>query len=1027
MPILFHHHYLRLRFVFALLALVLSSFAPAFPQQVGYRLYTVDDGLVQSEITALYQDQKGFLWVGTKCGISRFDGHTFRTIRDTAGISDGWVFYIRELNDTTLWFLTAKGCVLVTYAKKSLNVQSFPVDGHFIGYWVQDGKGHFFNQYKEYFQVDHTGVKKIENGLFNKIGAVIRENSWVDLTHSKQDGNLYFRSKDGELICLRDSSIVKLKVKSFTRLITGHDGKIYLLTPDYTLNRCLAGGKVVEWKNFPGNVREPVKLHLLTDTTFSLVADFGNDPTLLENQLMILNRDTIIFSSPDEPLMQIYANGVMKRYRTPFPAIHVTFVDRENNLWGASPMGLIRLHATAFTEYDEKDGLYNNLQLVAEDKNHCIITGSFEEGLQKISNDRITRLPIPDFSHAGVLRQVYPGSGKDRHGNLYLSVNPYAMLIWDGQKLTNIPEIPITSAYSYFDDTVAGRQYMGANIGLIQWNDGMHVYHETPGGKGNKVVSMAKDGQGRLLLGGFKGLSYLKDDKITHLPTPEFPYTQGANAMAKDHRGNIWIGNSTGLWMFDSKTFRKIDNPWFNSMVVSLCTVDTSKLFIGGLYGIGFLDLEAFYRNDTAIIRYFNSDNGFTGKECQQNAVCLDHNGYLWVATTDNLQRIDPEHLPPVGAGPMTYIEQISLIDESMKLIPLRSSSASSGRIDLNHHDRNLRFDFTAPVFRGPSFVRFRYMLEGHDKQWSPPTVERYAVYTNLDPGHYTFRVMACNDAGIWSHEPASCTVVIAPAFWQRWWFWALAVTLLAGFFFLLGFMVMNRRRIRLQEKLEYEKQIAELQLVSIRNQIDPHFTFNAINSIASVILHEEKEKAYGFFVKLSAMIRQVLASSDQVTRPLAEELEFVQNYLEIEKLRFPESFQFTINLPENLELTREVPKMVIQTYAENAIKHGLLNKKEGEGKLEITLTQTDKHLTIIIEDNGIGRANAHALGQKSTGKGMAILNFYYAFFERYNTQKILHEITDLHDQHNQPTGTRVTIRIPVGFRYRTKELGIRN
>jgi len=271
------------------------------------------------------------------------------------------------------------------------------------------------------------------------------------------------------------------------------------------------------------------------------------------------------------------------------------------------------------------------------------------------------------------------------------------------------------------------------------------------------------------------------------------------------------------------------------------------------------------------------------------------------------------------------------------------------------------------------------------------------------------------------------CEIVISPALWQRWWFWALAIALMAAFFFLLGFMVMNRRRIRMQEKLEYEKQIAELQLVSIRNQIDPHFTFNAINSIASVILHEEKEKAYGFFVKLSAMIRQVLASSDQVTRPLAEELDFVQNYLEIEKLRFPDSFQFTINLPDNVELTREVPKMVIQTYAENAIKHGLLNKKEGEGKLAITLTQTDKHLTIVIEDNGIGRASARELGQKSTGKGMAILNFYYDFFERYNTEKILHEITDLHDQHNQPNGTRVTIRIPVGFRYRTKELGMRN
>jgi hypothetical protein len=543
-----------------------------------------------------------------------------------------------------------------------------------------------------------------------------------------------------------------------------------------------------------------------------------------------------------------------------------------------------------------------------------------------------------------------------------------------------------------------------------------------PGNKGNKVVSMVKDNTGKLLLGGFKGLSFLEGEKVTHLPNKEFPYTQGANAMVKDHRGNIWIGNTDGLWMYDMKKFRKIRNPWFNDLVVSLCVIDSSKLFIGGLHGIGFLDLTAFYLNDSVNIRYFNGDNGFTGNECQQNAVCYDSRGILWVATTDNLQRIDPANLPSPGRTPKVYIEKISILDETMKLFPMVVSSVIQGRLDLDHHVHNLRFDFTAPVFRGPTFVRFRYQLEGQDKDWSPPSSERFAVYTNLSPGRYTFKVIACNDAATWSDQPAVYEIVIHPAFWQTWWFWTLSVLLMAGFFFWLGYLVMSRRRKSMQEKLESEKKIAELQLLSIRNQIDPHFTFNAMNSIASVILKDDKEKAYSFFVKLSNLIRQVLTSGDKVTRTLAEELVFVQNYLEIEKLRFRDSFQFRINIVQPVNLNQEVPKMVIQTYAENALKHGLLNKKDGAGELLITIGEEGNMLHIEIEDNGIGREQARLMGEKSTGKGMMILNFYYEFFDKYNDQKIQHMVTDLYTEVNEPAGTRVTVLIPTGFKFKMTE-----
>jgi len=978
--------------------------------------------LVQSEVTTIYQDNRSFLWIGTKCGINRFDGLEFKTIADTNGISASWIFFIEELNDSTVWFLTAKGCVLFTYGRQTAKIQSYFVDGHFIGYWTKDGKGYFANQTKSLFCVDHSGVKMVNNGFFDRIKGMFHENTWVDLTYSKHDGNFYFRNMDGELVCLRGNQTINLHVNSFNGLFKGVDGRIYFTTPDVTIRNVINEFSVRQLNRFSSRIKEPVRVYCVSDTTFSCIADLGTDLEILNDHLLVINPDSLFFSSPDKPFLRIFTNGEMQGYHLPFQATGDLFIDREQNLWAGSPMGLMKIYSLSFTGYDGLDGLYKNLQFVAGDKNNRIITGGFENGLQRLEyNDTFTGLPMPLFSNSKVLTQVYPGCGKDRYGNLYISVNPYCMITWDGARLRQIPDLPVTSAYSFFEDSVTGIQYIGTNPGLLVRRGALPGYRLLeifPGDKGNKIVSIVKDDRGRLLLGGFKGLSFLEGDQITHLPTREFPFSQGANAMVRDHRGNIWIGNTTGLWLFNMSKFEKISNPWFNNLVVSLCLVDSAKLFIGGLYGIGFLDLSAFYNSDTVDIRYFNSDNGFTGKECQQNAVWYDKRNLLWVATTDNLQRIDVDHLPPAGTGPRVYLEKISRIDETMKLVPLLESSATSGQLHLDHHVRNLRFDYAAPVFRGPSFVRYRYILEGQDMQWSPPVTERYAVYTNLTPGSYIFKVIACNDAGVWSDEPAAFRIVIRPAFWQTWWFWLLVVLLLAAFFFFMGYLSVNRRRQRSQEKLEYEKRIAELQLISIRNQIDPHFTFNAMNSIASVILKEEKEKAYSFFVKLSAMIRQVLSSGEKVTRSLAEELEFVRNYLEIEKLRFRDTFQYTIHIIQPINLDQEVPKMVIQTYTENAIRHGLLNKKGGGGVLTVTVKEENEKLTIVVEDNGIGRKKAQEVGSRSTGKGLMILNFYYDFFDRYNEKKIVREVTDLYDDHHEPSGTRITVIIPSGFRF---------
>jgi len=175
----------------------------------------------------------------------------------------------------------------------------------------------------------------------------------------------------------------------------------------------------------------------------------------------------------------------------------------------------------------------------------------------------------------------------------------------------------------------------------------------------------------------------------------------------------------------------------------------------------------------------------------------------LWVVTTDNLLRIDPSLIPHAGSAPQAYFEKISLLDETMKSVPPVTSTVLNGYLDLSFTEHNLRFDFTAPVFRGPTFVRFRYQLEGQDETWSQPTRERYAVYTNLAPGKYIFKVIACNDAELWSAAPACFEIVIHPAFWQTWWFRVIIPLVIAVFFFRMGFQCMSRRKKSMQQKLK--------------------------------------------------------------------------------------------------------------------------------------------------------------------------------------------------------------------------------
>jgi two-component sensor histidine kinase len=235
------------------------------------------------------------------------------------------------------------------------------------------------------------------------------------------------------------------------------------------------------------------------------------------------------------------------------------------------------------------------------------------------------------------------------------------------------------------------------------------------------------------------------------------------------------------------------------------------------------------------------------------------------------------------------------------------------------------------------------------------------------------------------------------------------------GIYLLLVFFVgaINRiNTIKVQQKEKLKQRLLTLQLQGIKSQLDPHFTFNTLNSIASLIYLEDKETAYDYMNKFTHLLRAMLNDAERVYRSIDEELDFVKTYLDLEKLRFGDKFNYEIQIGNEISHKEQVPKLVLQTFAENAIKHGIMSRTDG-GMIKIIIDKVGDNLKLTIEDNGIGRDRAAGLST-STGKGLKLTGEFYDILNQLNKKPITHIIIDLYNESGTPTGTRVEVMVPI-------------
>jgi hypothetical protein len=222
-----------------------------------------------------------------------------------------------------------------------------------------------------------------------------------------------------------------------------------------------------------------------------------------------------------------------------------------------------------------------------------------------------------------------------------------------------------------------------------------------------------------------------------------------------------------------------------------------------------------------------------------------------------------------------------------------------------------------------------------------------------------------------------------------------------AGIYLLMYLFIWLIRHLQMRElerKSKIEMSLMNLRLENIRRQIEPHFTFNVINTAGSLIFNEKKEEAYDYLSRFSRLLRHVVSDTGSLLRPLEEELSFVTDYLELQKVRIQPPFEFSINIEEGIDIRTPVPSMVLQILAENCVKHGI-NDLQYPGIISVIIQKTNSGIMLIIEDNGRGVQVEKAGG---TGKGLGIIR---EVIEILNSQKGKYSSTYTFSMKEKPEG----------------------
>ncbi|TVQ13981.1 MAG: hypothetical protein EA361_09000 [Bacteroidetes bacterium] len=967
-------------------------------QEPSYREYNTSHGLAQNQIVASLQDSRGYMWLGTKSGVSRFDGIKFRNFFKKDGLPDDYISTLTQSPEGEIYVLTRSGFAVFD----GFNFTLYPYDkgSIFIGWGDSDLlTTHLMNgwtftttTYAEAI-LFKDGIYYSADSLFPGISAHSARHHWF----SEDQQKLLFFCADAEALIMYDKTQkppTQELVPETGRLVAGSHHQIAFQSND--------------------------SVYLFNKNTLDLEEVFGFD--LDQNGSLVFMESRYKFYC--RQLLNhiiVYNEAKTEQYRFNYPYITAITKDRENNLWLLGERGALKIISEQFVNYPAIPNGPLYPWSIVEDKDGGLWISDFGKGLFYFDGNDYRRVEVEGIPSSGQHDMYYMNSFIDSRDRIW-KPHAYGVVVIEGNRAQLLPGLPHETVLAATENPGNGEIYLGQmnNFVIIDPDNNIISYPVLPGNKPGIILSMITDKNGNVWIGNDKGISLWEENQFIHLPDENISWNLGAISMTKDHKGNLWLGNSEGLFFYDYQdTIVQVGKETIEKYVVDLQVVDSTGLFVGMRDRMGYLDLEQFYSAGIAEIDIYDQSNGFQGLEVRQNGSSLARDGSLWICASDRFINFNPNHKQQFVSLPLTpLIKNILYLNDNMEWVPSETKS-KRGRESwiFSHQQNNLRFEFAGITMEKPEKVMYRFKIQELDEDWSVPVSERHATYTYFPPGNYTFLVDMIKSNGEWSNSPASVHFVISYAWWNTAVFKVMLTILTITLIFFASYKISVYRRKAKLQRLNREKQIAELRLEAIKAQTDPHFIFNVLNSVGSSILNGNREESYDILVKFSKLIRRVFEKKSDPCASLKEEVQFLADYLDLQKQRFKDTFDYTIHVESEVDENTPLPRLFLQTLAENALKHGILPAK-CKKKIQIDIRKFNGRVYIAVEDNGLGMNCPGRAKTSSTGRGLTIARQLFEIFNHYNKEKIHFIITDLQERKNKNTGTKVTVSIPDGYTF---------
>ncbi len=1008
-------------------------------QQYNFQYFSVAEGLAQSQVYSIVEDRNGYLWMGTQGGLSRFDGKTFETFTVKSGLINNHVDVIYEANN--LIYIGAKNGMSVYDGRKfqnyfiskeeNISVTAFQwydeklLLGTNRGVYEFDG-----NQFKR-SEKFNSGTKSRVNAFFvdskNRIWIGTRRGVKLYDGNSNQSFGAKDNFTSGEVTSICEDKQGNIWFSTYVG-VYNYDGQTFFklnkkdgIASNY-LNEVICDKDGLIWL---GSQDNGISIWNPQDST---ITHLNGETGLCNNNVRKILQD-----SWGSIWIATFGGGACKYAGQQFlhlnisekPADNLVYSlvqDSAGTMWfAAADDGIVRLDSSGFTKLGADEGFVNSkTKAMLKDRKHRLWFGTNDYGLAYFNGNSFEFLKYRNAPLGRFAKDIV----EDKAGNIWLASSSEGVY-----KIT--PSDSTIRVQNIFIDTLIINDSMVIRQDTLLKDSVIFTYRTKKIRTLNKNINdLHFDQFGRLWFATrFSGIGYYNENGVVFYDQSFGLPTNHIRSITEDEKGHLWIGTAGyGIARIkiysDSLEVRHYnENDGLSSGNVYLMEFDDNgMLWVGCGRGVDRIVLDE--EQNIKSIKTYGKEDGFLGVEACQNAVHKDNEGNLWFGTIDGVTKYLPG-LKKVNEKP----PKLQIIGVELFFKPFEQSAFKEwmgkdnlfkSGLHLPYKQNHLSFEFLGINLSNPQKVEYEWILEGADQNWSKRSSKNSVTYSSIAPGEYVFKVRAYNEDLRYNDPPLQMSFCVLSPIWQRWWFItaiSLAFLGILGLFFRSRLNRIRRKAKAEQDRLEMENNLLQLEQKALQLQMNPHFIFNALNTVQSLFMTNDQGSARTLLSKFAKLMRSILENSRATNIPLQKEIDLLDNYLSIEQFSRPGKFQYLIDIDSSIDPEEvNIPPMMIQPFVENAIIHGV-NYLKAEGLIQLSFKNRQDHLLCTIQDNGIGRQASAKLKEQNARKhksvALEVIKERLQFLSQDKTIKSL-IINDLVDESGSVTGTIVQIRLPM-------------